>query len=284
MKPPISILSALFSGIGILAGHASLVAHYKFDETSGTTAVDELGNSNATIEGTVGFVAGVDGGAFSFDGSTANNVTVADAAFLVSGSNPAAGPGAGLGGNFTISAWLSFSDTSTNVGATITLVDQDGSSNSYADISRIGNGAFGGGLDGNLIGRTRIGNTILQNTTADPFGDGSFHHVAFVVDSANSLQEIYVDGLLQSSVMGTPTLAAFSDLTFGHLDRPSGQTDVDAFTGLIDDVQIYDEALNSSQISYLANNAGLAVPEPSSLALAGFGAVALMRRKRRTVE
>ena len=236
-----------------LCSHAGLVAHYKFDETAGTVAADELGNSDATIEGAVGFAAGVDGGAFSFDGNVANNVSVANAPFL---------SGEGLGGNFTISSWISFSDVSTNVGAIICLVDQAGAANSYTDLSRIGNGAFGGGLDGNLFGRTRVGNAITSATGGGAFNDGQFHHVAFTVDTAGSTVSVYIDGGLVATTTGVPNIAAFTDLTVGHLDRPNGagQTDVDAFNGLVDDVQIYDNALNANQVAFLSGNPGSPLP------------------------
>jgi hypothetical protein len=270
-------------GLGQLVSHGALVAHYKLDEDSGTTAADELGNSDGAINGTVTRVAGVDGGAFQFDGNVTNNVHVANAPFLAG-----SGPGAGLGGDFTISAWISYTDVSSNVAATITLVDQDGPNDHYTDLSRIGNGAFGGGKDGEFYGRTRtgVGANLLQTDSPDAgiFNDGTFHHVAFVVDSTNEMLQVYVDGNLDTSASGAPILAEFSDLTNRHLDRPSGQSNVDAFTGLIDDVQVYDEALTSAQVDFLSNNAGQAIPEPTSSALAGLGLLALLRRKRRDAQ
>lgn len=235
--------------------HAGLVAHYKFDETSGATAADELGNSNATIEGTVGFVAGVDGGAFSFNGNVANNVTVPNAPFL---------SGGGIGGEFTLSAWIRFSNVSTNVATILCLVNQGGAANSYTDLSRIGNGAFGGGNNGSFLGRTRTAAGTTQTVGGGAFNDDTFHHVAFVVDTAGGTVAVHVDGNLVSSVTGTPFLAAFTDLTIGHLDRPTGQTDVDAFNGLVDDLQIYDHALSPAEIGFLNTNPGLPLPSDDS--------------------
>ncbi len=56
-----------------------------------------------------------------------------------------------------------------------------------------------------------------------------------------------------------------------------------AFSGSIDDVQIYDEALSASDATFLLNNAGTAVgvPEPSSTALLGLGGLALILRRRK---
>jgi len=56
---------------------ADLVAHWTFDEGSGTTAFDSSGNGHdGTINGTANWVPGQVGGAFHFDGST--YVAVAD--------------------------------------------------------------------------------------------------------------------------------------------------------------------------------------------------------------
>ena len=255
MKP--FILSLLVSIAAPMQLSADLVARYKFDETAGTIAADELGGSDAIIEGAVGFVPGVDGGAFSFDGNVANNVTIANAPFL---------SGAGLGTDFTISVWVSFTDVGSNVGTIVCLVNQSGPANSYTDLSRIGNGAFGGGINGSFLGRTRIGNAITQSTGGGAFNDGNFHHVAFVIDSTNGSQEVHVDGELVSSIVGDPKIAAFTDLTIGHLDRPdgAGQTDVDAFTGLIDDMQLYSRALDESEIAFLHEHPGEAIGGPQA--------------------
>ena len=249
--------SLLFTACLIADLRGSLVAHYRFDETSGGMASDALGTSDATIEGNVGFVAGVDGGAFQFDGDIANNITVADPAFL---------SGDGLGADFTISVWISFTEVSSNVGAVVSLVDQAGPANSYTDLSRIGNGAFGGGMDGSMLGRTRIGNAITQSAGGGNFGDGNFHHVVFVVDSSNGIQEVYVDGERVSTIVGEPQIASFTDLTIGHLDRPAGaaQTDVDAFTGLVDDLQLYTGVLDGADIEYLFENPGSTIGETSA--------------------
>lgn len=53
------------------ANAADLLAHYKFDETAGTNAVDETGNNNATIVGGVTLAqTGIAGNAFLFDGTS----------------------------------------------------------------------------------------------------------------------------------------------------------------------------------------------------------------------
>ena len=53
------------------------------------------------------------------------------------------------------------------------------------------------------------------------------------------------------------------------------------FSGNIDDVGIWDEALDEAAIQgIMANGVGSAVPEPSSLSLLAFAGFALMRRRR----
>ena len=56
----------------VVQAHAGLVLHYKFDETSGTTAADSSGNGNTgTLTNMAGteWTAGKVGGALDFDGS-----------------------------------------------------------------------------------------------------------------------------------------------------------------------------------------------------------------------
>ena len=52
------------------------------------------------------------------------------------------------------------------------------------------------------------------------------------------------------------------------------------FDGHIYDLQIYDETLSSAEISFLANNAGLAIPEPAVVGFVGLGVAVLAMVRR----
>jgi hypothetical protein len=88
---------------------------------------------------------------------------------------------------------------------------------------------------------------------------GNFHHVVLVYNRATSRPDIYLDGALVSSTRGTgPATGAAgydgSPLTLGRRlgSCPFGQS----FTGLLDDVQLYDRNLNSSEAAFLFHNPG----------------------------
>jgi hypothetical protein len=61
-------------------------------------------------------------------------------------------------------------------------------------------------------------------------------------------------------------------------DGPAGDKQ---FDGLMDDVQIYDYALNADLIGQLYEHPGSVIPEPTTLSLLALGGLAALRRRRR---
>jgi len=77
---------------------------------------------------------------------------------------------------------------------------------------------------------------------------GSWHHLAFVYSVAGGSKAIYYDGVVQ----GTST-ASIDELTVDRDGARIGYAcDGDNYDGLIDDVRLYNRALNSTEIAYLA--------------------------------
>lgn len=94
------------------ANAADLLAHYKFDETAGTNAVDETGNNNATIVGGVTLAqTGIAGNAFLFDGTSGKVERVNAATF-----DQAAYTTIRLNGALTYSYWLNSNATFSSTG------------------------------------------------------------------------------------------------------------------------------------------------------------------------
>ncbi|HCO95169.1 MAG TPA: hypothetical protein DIU00_14655 [Phycisphaerales bacterium] len=81
--------------------------------------------------------------------------------------------------------------------------------------------------------------------------DVQWHHVGFVYDMDTLHRRLYVDGILvaedTSAIAGVPSddglyIGASKDLSAGTL-----------FSGFIDDVRIYNQALSAEEIAALAN-------------------------------
>jgi hypothetical protein len=195
---------------------ADLVGWWRFDESSGTTALDSSGNGNdGTIEGGAEWVDGQLGGALQFNGSD-SHVRAPHIPF----DNR----------SFTIMMWVNpvlytseqvvFSQTqsrSTNVSMHYRIYGPDS--------GRIRMGFYSNDLDTTT--------TIEQN---------NWYHITFWYDFENQNRRIYVNGVLEAEASATPYLGTSGDTIIG-----SWATD-QWFRGIIDDVQIYDHPLTENEI------------------------------------
>lgn len=128
---------------------------------------------------------------------------------------------------------------------------------------------------------TRFGNTAVS--ASNVVTPGTWLNAVITWDSINGLK-LYINGTLQ----GTQALKDFSataGLRFGNFDLSNINNYLaNQYKGLIYDVQTYSGVLTASEVSYLAANPGVSVPEPSAMMLGGIGLAAsllLVRRKRR---
>ncbi|GAA5125036.1 LamG domain-containing protein [Luteolibacter yonseiensis] len=279
MKSPIPPLIAGFFCLA-MTSHAALIAHYKFDETSGTSAVDELGVTNGVIgSGVTINQTGKSGGAYLFPDNIADSgiVDMGNAAFFSSISN-----------QVTYSVWMNSTDSDANRN-TIIFSGSDTVANSYMDLGMSGETAN----DGPATARNRPSGAnsavtpaksaqqtgILGGTTR--IDDGLWHHLAMTVNLTTGILTLYVDGVsaaTQDFNAGVVAFPIFNNFEIGRLGRQGSKAD--AYGGLVDDVQVYNTALSAPEISYLFNNPGQAVPEPAAFALAGLGLLVLVQRKR----
>lgn len=113
-----------------------------------------------------------------------------------------------------------------------------------------------------------------SSTATASYGDGSWHHVAYIGDENGA--KLYIDGTLRG---GDTSLVAS---TYNGVMEIGGSSkfseDVDVY---LDEIAIYDQALTESQIVALAGGADpLTIPEPSTALLGAFGTLLLMRRRR----
>lgn len=219
-------------------------------------ANDASGNANnGTLQNGATFGAGKIGQAFSLDGSN-DFVQVPDSALWAFGS-----------ADFTIDLWVNFDTVRSGVAGSLpnVFIGQDeggGTTNKWVLFSS----DSGLGFHVNGPGSVFLSAPFSPTT-------GTWYNLA-VTRSGGSDYAFYVNGSsvgTASDATSIPNAAAFLNL---------GQTEgIGYLDGLLDEVQIYNRALSSDEIASLA-----AVPEPSTLFLAGAGLVGLganaWRRRR----
>ncbi len=243
MKAPCPILrtATVFSFFFTAALHATLVSHYTFDETSGTTATD---SGPAVANGTIGSnvtlgTPGKFGTAFTF-GNDATQPGVVDM------GNAATFAAINTSQAVTISVWMKWTSSTDNRDCAIFL-GNDTVAASYLDF-----GTLGG------VNTANLGGVYLRNRTASTqellrgsaLNNGQWHHIAYTVNAAAEITEVYIDGTL-AGTNTTPAFAfpAFNNFEVGRLGRSSP---TDAYAGSVDELKIFDTILSASEISALA--------------------------------
>jgi hypothetical protein len=218
-----------------------LLGYWSLDEvTSANVASDSSPNNLAgKLVGSVVFAPGQGKrgtGAASFPGSGYIDVSF---------PNDAKGDGTGLSipqGNVTYAMWIKTSSAAVQ-GLQVVL----GSTWGGGCDRVIGNGApgplnYNAWNEENVVGKATV-------------NDGNWHHVAYVMDKANGLLA-YVDGVLDASDPN-PTACGIGCSSFDWASEyyiGSGTAcrySAGDFTGLIDDVRLYDHVLDASQVAAL---------------------------------
>jgi hypothetical protein len=189
----------------------STLAHWKMDETSGTTAADSAGANNGTLVGNPTWqpTGGKIGGALQFDG-------VDDCVTTESIRDPSEGA-------FSVFAWVK------------------GGAPGQVIVSQIKGanwlmaGASDGGLTTELKGAGRTGKTL---ESAASVTDGAWHRVGFVWDGSN--RALYVDDVEVARDTQTTLVGTYTGL---HVGAGSTLVPGSFWSGLIDDVRIYNRAV-----------------------------------------
>jgi len=230
---------------------SGLVSWWKGDDD----ATDHMGNNNGTLENGAGFALGALNDAFSFNGS---NQYV-----LVGQPVPA---DLQIQNNLTLSAWINPTAYPTDNGSgalgLIVGSQHDGSPFSGATIffdGRTSPDSVTGAPPGHIhfnIGDSS-GNGHATNTlTQVPLNQWT---LVTAVASANNAFQIYYNGVLQPSGTTQSVWNGTVEYTGSWFAIGQEVNDNRPFTGLLDEVQVYNTALTAAQVQgiYNAGNAGV---------------------------
>ncbi|MBA3707762.1 MAG: PKD domain-containing protein, partial [Planctomycetes bacterium] len=193
-----------------------LIARWLFNENAGSTANDASGNNHVGSVSGASWTPGRSGSGLAFNGST-GYVGVADLAPPTS---------------LTLEAWINPGQGS---GADRIIVNKH---NSEYDFRIDPNGKLSG----------QVGGVSLTDPSFD-FGSaanaGRWYHVAYTFDANARIHRLYRDGVLVASAANT---SAISDQSTQMRIGRHSQFDFGTFLGSIDDVSIYDRALDPAEV------------------------------------
>jgi hypothetical protein len=196
-----------------------LVAALGFDEPTGTTATDGSGANNpGAINGPTRTTSGKFGGALSFDGSN-DIVTVADSNSL------------DLTNGMTLEAWVR--PTAVNAWRTIMLKERTGGL-VYA--------MYGNTDTNRPSGHTFIGASEFDTRGTAQLAANTWTHLATTYDGLNL--RLYVNGVLASSKAVTGSMTAST----GALRIGGNTIWSEWYSGLIDEVRVYNKALTATEV------------------------------------
>ncbi|MHC4464011.1 MAG: LamG-like jellyroll fold domain-containing protein, partial [Planctomycetota bacterium] len=196
----------------------SLVAHWKFDDGSGPTAIDSAGINHGILKGDSTWTTGRIGGALSFDGDE-DYVSLAPIAALA-------------GDTLTAQAWIRVD----NSGVTWSpiLVQHNSSNEGYFL-----------GVSSDRFSFYLIGGSVVYAISPDAINVDQWYHVSGTNDGSDL--KIHVDGSLKASMSSVDLIG---------VDDPNayiGYDDGSSYSGLIDDVRIYNRPLTEGEFQDIAD-------------------------------
>ncbi len=220
-------------------GPTGQAAHWKLDETTGTTAVDSVGGHDGTLINGPVWSAGQVDGAVNFNGSSDYiNVPHADTLSLTD--------------TMTFTAWVNASSYGGSY-QTIVAKDASGTGSNYYFGSRQQELVFGF-FSGSVFREVFTSELNLQA--------GTWYQLAASFDNVTDEVRLYLDGAqVHSGTLAFSPTAVTADLSIGR--SPIGEY----WPGLLDDVRLYDSVLPAGEIADLytvVGGGGGGAPPPGS--------------------
>jgi hypothetical protein len=205
----------------------SLLAAYSFDQGAGTTLSDVSGNgNNGTISDAVWTKLGKYGGALQFNGASDSFVSIPDVAALH------------LAKGMTLEAWVDPSSLSNSGGNWCAVVSKE-HVNSSNDISYALYAAQGTGKG--PASHILINSTDVGASTSTKLALNTWTFLSSTYDGTTL--RMYVNG----TQVGTKAISGSIFVTTDPL-KIGGDWSLEMFTGLIDNVRIYNTALTQAAI------------------------------------
>ncbi len=233
------------------AAPGQLLNQWKFDETvAGSVAVDSLGGNDAMPTGDpipstdVAPVTFTNPRSASFDGT--NYFTI---------DRPAST-------DFTICAWVKTTSTGGGVDhwTSAPIMDSETGGVDYDFGFGVGNGGrlmFGNG--GDDVNGGGLFDAQVNGTT--PINDNVWHNVCVTRNNTTGQVNLYVDAQLDGSgVTGVGALTSNPNARIGY-----GYDGAALFSGLIDDVRVYDTDLTPEQLGVLAEGGNDPINPPAPI-------------------
>lgn len=259
-----AVITALLTIGSVQTSYAALVLHLDFE--NGLSDASGFGNDAVSVGSTAITSGGYLGNGLSLNSGLAW-LEVADSDSL------------DISTEITMSAWVNYSG---RIGNNAGIFFKGALVGQQPDWQmNLAGGGSNSALDraGASINGTGFATVESAVRDADPFGQNVWRHIAATYDG--SLLSLYLDGVLvETDMHAAPLRQTNSALYIGNRFRPAG--DVGGFQGFLDELRIYDNALNASEILALTQPPSpppVGVSEPGSLAIIALGILALLRTR-----
>src|ERR1035437_6645252 len=213
-----------------------------------SNATDSAGINNGVLENGIGFGVGEVGQAFLYDNTNMDVRVPASSSLNV-----------GTSSGFTIECWVNPSSASVN--GSVPLVEWNNGSG-WGVHFFINNNGGPGNFFANVVDAG--GGWHFINSGAGVVVSNVFQHLALTYDKATGLARLYRNGLLVAQQnLGSYTPRTGYDLYLGRRVAPA--SDASTFSGLLDEVSLYNRALTSNEIAaiYNVSASGKCPPAPT---------------------